>query len=169
MKTFFLFFSFIITVSLQAQHPFTLKGRVSNLKNGDKVFLTYNVEGKDQYDSAIVSNGQFTFNGNLPFPVSASLYLHKNPYVNKPARGEKMDFFRFYLAAEQMQLIAEDSLKNITIKGSVINQEFTELKGMLKVNEDRFASLQQEYEALTEEKRKDTSVFQKLTPDLISA
>lgn len=159
MKTFILFFSFITTVSLQAQHPFTLKGRVSNLNNGDKIFLTYNVEGKDQYDSAIVSNGRFTFNGNLQFPVSASLYLHKNPYVNKPARGEKMDYFRFYLAAEQMQLLAEDSLKNITIKGSAINQEFAELKGMLKVNEDRFSSLQQEYEALPEEKRKDTSVF----------
>lgn len=95
MKTFLLFFALIISASLHAQLPFTLKGQVSNLKDGDRIFLAYNVEGKDHFDSAIVSNERFSFTGSLRFPVSAALYLHKNPYVNKPARGEQMDYFRF--------------------------------------------------------------------------
>lgn len=162
MKTLFLFLAFLVSFTLHAQHPFTLKGKVDNLKNGDKIFLTYTSNDKDIFDSAMVKNGQFTFKGAVHFPVMAALYLHKNPYVNKLARGENIDYLRFYLAPEQMELTAKDSLKNLAITGSSVNRLFAELKGRLKINEDQFTALQKEYEAMPEEQKKDKAIFQGL-------
>jgi hypothetical protein len=65
------------------------------LKNGDKVFLVYQLEDQQITDSVVVQKGRFVFKGKLQYPVYTSLFL--NPYVNKLPKRETMDYFRFYL------------------------------------------------------------------------
>ncbi|SDD42343.1 Peroxiredoxin [Dyadobacter soli] len=142
-----------------AQSAFTIQGKVSQLKNNDKIFLIYQVGDRHVTDSATVQNGGFQFKGKLDYPALAGLYLHKDPYKTKLQAGEKMDYLRFYLAPEQQVMSASDSLKNVVIAGSEINQLNKKLRTMLKKNEDDFTALQKEFEALPAEKQKDKSVF----------
>lgn len=142
-----------------AQHTFVIDAKVDALKDGDKVFLVYTVADRQLADSVQVHNGSFVFRGRLQYPVLAALYLHKNPYVNKPARGEKMDYLRFYLEPAHIKLHAKDSLVHMGISGSPVNDLHSELKAMLMPNDDQFAALGKEYNALPQEKQKDQRVL----------
>lgn len=141
------------------QGPYSINGNVSQLKDGNKIFLTYQVEGKLFADSTVVRNGQFNFTGDLTFPVFSTLYLHKNPYIHRPEKGEKMDFFRFYLASEKIVMAARDSLKNILITGSEVDKLYREQRAMLKSNDEGFTALQKEFDALPEDQKKDKAVY----------
>ncbi|MBO9563894.1 MAG: AhpC/TSA family protein [Niastella sp.] len=146
-------------LSLPAQDGFTITGKVDALKNGDKVFLVYQVEDQQITDSALVqTGGRFVFKGKLDYPVYSGLFLHKNPYVDKLARGEHMDYFRWYLEPTAVQLAAKDSLKNVQVKGSPIHVQHQELRGMLKGNDDQLAALNKEFSALSEAQQKDQAV-----------
>ncbi|WP_199118980.1 DUF4369 domain-containing protein [Pedobacter sp. ASV28] len=99
------------------------------------------------------------FKGAIKYPVIARMFLHKNPYVVKLAKGEKMDYLIFYLEPVKMKMEAVDSLKNISIKGSSANIAYADLKAMLKNNNEKSASLKKEYDVLPEEKQKDSLVL----------
>lgn len=144
---------------LFAQKNFELNGKVDALKNGDKIYLVYQLEDQQIADSTTVENGRFVFKGQLDFPVFSALYLHKNPYVQRPAKGEQMDYFRFYLEPARIMLEAPDSLKKMTIKGSPANEQHTVLKSMLKVNDDKYSALVKEFQALPEAQQKDKKVY----------
>ena len=150
---------FLCPILTRAQQNFSINGKIDQLKNGDKVFLMYQVDDKQVADSTTVQQGNFEFKGTLQYPVRSLLCLHKNPYLAKPAKNEKYDFFKFYLEPAAIEMTAADSLKNIRIAGSPVNSQDSILKLMLKVNEDKFSALNNEYQALPKEKQKDTAIF----------
>jgi len=143
---------------LMAQRSFKVEGKVDALKNGDKIFLVYQLEDQQITDSVVVQEGRFIFKGKLEYPVYSSLFLNRNPYVNKLPKGETMDFFRFYLEPAAFTMTAPDSLKHLEIKGSVTNSLNKEVLASLKPNEDKFDALYKEYNALPEEQKKDAKV-----------
>lgn len=159
MKKIIFQIAFLLPLIAAAQSRYTINGNVGQLKDGSKVFLVYQVDGKQIADSTVARNGQFSFTGDLTYPVFSTLYLHKNPYVSRLERGEQMDFFRFYLAPEKMGMTARDSLKNIVITGSEVDKLYQELRALLKSNDDSYAALQKEFEALPQEKQKDKAVY----------
>ncbi|RXK85683.1 TlpA disulfide reductase family protein [Filimonas effusa] len=142
-----------------AQQSFSVRGKIDQLKDGNKVFLIYQVDDKQIVDSAIVRQSNFEFKGTLQYPVRSVLCLHKNPYLAKPGKSEKYDFFKFYLEPAAIELTAVDSLKHIRIAGSPVNSQDSVLKMMLQENEARSKALNDEYDALPKEKQKDTAVF----------
>jgi peroxiredoxin len=141
-----------------AQSRFTLEGNVEQLKNGDKVFLSYAVDDQRISDSTLVRKGHFTFTGPLEYPVDARIFLGKNPYVTPLAKGEKIDYLRLYLEPVVMTLQAKDSLKNIKISGSPANQEQAELRAMLAENDKQYAKNIQYYQSLAPEKQQEEEV-----------
>ncbi|SDF58594.1 TlpA disulfide reductase family protein [Chitinophaga filiformis] len=143
---------------LMAQGSFKIEGKVDALKNGDKIFLVYNLEDQQITDSVVVQEGRFTLKGKLQYPVYSSLFLNRNPHVNKLAQGESMDYFRFYLEPATFSMTAPDSLKHLEIKGSVTNSLNREVLALLKPVEDKFDALYKEFDALPEEQKKDTKV-----------
>ncbi|MCF6405488.1 AhpC/TSA family protein [Chitinophaga filiformis] len=144
---------------LMAQNSFKVEGKVDALKTGDKIFLVYQLDDKQITDSAIVQDGRFVFTGKLEYPVYSSIFLHKNPYVYKLAKGETMDFFRFYLEPAAFTVAAPDSLKHLEIKGSVTNDLNKEVLALLKPNDDGFTALNKEFSALPEAQQKDKQVY----------
>src|SRR4051812_43396071 len=84
-------------ITLLAQGGYEIEGKIDSLKNGDKIYLVYQLEARQIVDSAKVQNGRFLLKGELEYPVFCALYLHKNPYVTQLAAGEKMDYLMFYL------------------------------------------------------------------------
>ena len=101
---------FILPFFVCGQKGYRINGEISQLKDGAKIFLIYEIEGRSVVDSAFSQNGNFSFSGEVDYPISSSLYLNKNPFVNRPARNEHMDFFRFYLEPGKLVMRATDSL-----------------------------------------------------------
>lgn len=136
-----------------AQKPFALNANIKGLKTGDKVYLLYQADGKNISDSAKVTNGTFTFKGTLAEPAQASLYLNKNPYVNRPAKGEDLDQLSMILEPGNIKLVASDSLKNADIIGSVINDDDKRLKALTKTVTDTFNAIAKQYtDSITQQK-----------------
>ena len=142
-----------------AQTHYFITGKVDQLKDGSKLFLVYNSDGVSFVDSTETKGGNFSFRGQLAYPVYSALYLHKNPYVNKLQPGEKLDYLRFYLEAAQIEMNAKDSLKNIVLNGSKLNTENAELLEMKKTVDNKFDALNKEFAKLPPEQQKDSVIF----------
>ncbi|KQC01722.1 TlpA disulfide reductase family protein [Pedobacter sp. Hv1] len=159
MRLFLLSLTCLFPLFSIAQNNYQVNAQISNLKNGDIIYLTYPVEGKQITDSSIVQNGKFVFKGNLQYPALASLYLNKNPYVKKMAKGEVLDYARFYLEPSKITIKSADSLKKMTVTGSTSNTLYADLKQMLKGNDDKITAMRKEYNNLSKEKQSDSIVF----------
>ncbi|QXU41065.1 TlpA disulfide reductase family protein [Pedobacter sp. D749] len=152
----------LLPLAALAQKPFTVNGDIKGLKTGDKVYLIYQTEGKSITDSAIVANGAFAFKGTLASPAQGSLFLNKNPYVNRPAQGEKLDALSLYVEPGNIKLSAADSLKKATITGSAVNADAAKLKALTKPVADKLAAINAEYAAYTPEQKQDKAVMEAL-------
>ena len=152
----------LLPLAALAQKPFTVNGDIKGLKTGDKVYLIYQTEGKSITDSAIVANGAFAFKGTLASPAQGSLFLNKNPYVNRPAQGEKLDALSLYVEPGNIKLSAADSLKKATSTGSPVNADAAKLKALTKPVADKLAAINAEYAAYTPEQKQDKAVMEAL-------
>lgn len=145
MKKILLLMICLMPMALLAQNNFTVNGNVKNLKNGDKVFLFYQLDDQQKSDSAVVQNSNFSFAGNVPHGVQATICLNKNPLINRTAPGEKLDFLHFYIEPGKISLKAADSLKNIIISGSQLNDDAAVFRAQRQPTEDKFTALNKEF------------------------
>lgn len=152
----------LLPLAVVAQKPFSVTGNIKGLKTGDKVYLVYPVKGKNVSDSAVVTNGAFAFKGVLAEPVKANLFLNKNPYVNRPAQGENLDYAGLYIEPSAVKVTAADSLKHIVISGSPVNDDDKKLKALTKPVADQIAAINAEYAKYTPEQKKDEKLVGEL-------
>ncbi len=162
MKKIFLSAFALLPLAAMAQKPFALNGEVKGLKTGDKVYLIYQGDGNNITDSAIVKNGIFAFKGTVANPAQGSLYLNKNPFVNRPAQGEKLDGLPIYLEPGNIKLTAADSLKNASITGSAVNDDAKKLKALTKPVEDELMAINAEYNGYTAEQKENKQTMDAL-------
>lgn len=152
----------LLPLAALAQKPFSVNGDIKALKTGDKIYLIYNADGKNITDSTTVANGAFAFKGSVAGPTQGNLFLNKNPYVQRPAQGEKLDALSLYIEPGTLKVAAADSLKNATISGSVVNDDNKKLKALTKPVTDKIAAINAEYAAYTPEQKKDKAVMEAL-------
>ncbi len=150
----------LLPMGVMAQEPFAIKGDVKGLKTGDKVFLIYADGGQRKTDSAVVNNGAFEFKGTVKAPTNGNLFLNKNPYVNRPAKGEVLDMKGFYIEPTTFKVEGTDSLKHVKIVGSKINDDNAKLAAMMKPVDAKIEVLMKEYNAYTPEQRKDEAFME---------
>ncbi|MHA4896712.1 redoxin domain-containing protein [Pedobacter sp. PWIIR3] len=137
-----------------AQKQFTIQGSVKNLKKGDKIFLSYRLQGEAIVDSANVAEGSFKFVGTLVSPVKADLSLNGQPAAGTRTRGAKLDRLSFYLEPSTIQIIGNDSLKTSTVVGSITNTEDIKLQASSKALLDEMTVIRTQFAKLTAEEKK---------------
>lgn len=153
----------LLPLAVMAQKPFSLNGEVKGLKTGDKVYLIYQNDVNKITDSTTVSNGAFAFKGTLASPAQGSLFLNKNPYVNRLAPGEKLDALSLYVEPGNIRLTASDSLKNATIIGSPVNDDAKKLKALTKPVNDQMMAINAEYNGYTPEEKQNKEKMEALS------
>jgi len=121
---------------LFAQVNFVIKGKIGHLNAPAKVFLYYQTlpDFIEVSDSAVLSNGEFTFKGSTNYPVEASLYLRRKGERSYSNGGDEM---RFFYIENGVITIAGDSLSNAIVKGGVENSNYHQLQALLKPVKDR--------------------------------
>jgi len=145
------------------QNTYTINGKIDSLKDGDKLYMIYQVGDRQVTDSAVVKQSRFSFRGLLTDPVYAAIYLNRNPYVKRMQPGETLDFMRLYIEPSAIQLKANDSLKHATVSGSNTDLQNRQLQDKLKANNEQWTAMVKEFEAMPKEKQKDTVVFRSFT------
>ncbi len=148
----------ILPFAAFAQKPFTVNGNIKGLKTGDKIYLVYRADDKSVTDSTTVANGAFAFKGTLTEPAAGNLFLNKNPYVNRPAKGEVLDYISLFLEPTTIKITGTDSIKTAAISGSVINDDSKKLKALTKPVDDEINAINAGYAKLTPEQQKDPKV-----------
>jgi peroxiredoxin len=139
MKKIFLILMAAIPAALFAQAPadnFTLKTKIGTIGAPAKVYLGYQVAGKNIIDSSAIVNGEANFKGHLNSPVSATIVIDaKGTGLDKLARGS--DLLNFYLEKGNIALTSADSLSKATVTGSKVNDDNKLLIAALKPGNDQ--------------------------------
>ena len=138
------FLSSSIAINAQ-QQPFVITGKITTPEAKDKVFLQYYYNAKSVKDSSIITDGTFEFKGNIDNPLKAKISI---PSLGKS--GSTVDFF-----IEPNQTIAFNAsgmLKNATIDGGPVQNDYKLLKEMTADHDEKYAVLIDEYTRLREAK-----------------
>jgi len=132
----------------------TLDVNIDTVK-AKKMYLTWYEGDNYKLDSADISTGKATMHLNLPYPVSARLWLDNRGFGYKDGHGP--DMLYFYMEKGTIHLKTSDSVRNAVITGSKINEELAVYNkyvsgpiGMLEKVNDAFIEA-------PAEKRNDTS------------
>jgi peroxiredoxin len=104
-----------------AQQSFEIKGKVGNYNDPAKVYLGYRIDGNLVLDSARIEQGSFQFKGQVPSTIVAALILDRTSVGYMNMSNLTADMRAFYLGNENITVTSADSMKNISISGSRIN------------------------------------------------
>ncbi|SFW84479.1 AhpC/TSA family protein [Chitinophaga sancti] len=113
----FIFTLLLPVIGVAQQKSFNIQGTAPATKNGCKVYLNYQIDGKLLSDSTVVKNGQFNFKGSVnELSYARMVFDHENKgsywVLNIGDRSY------FYLANETYQVAIKDSLKKATFSGA---------------------------------------------------
>jgi peroxiredoxin len=155
----------------QNGQPFTIKSKLTNITGPAKAYLVYYLGANSVTDSANVVNGEFSFDGVIMDPVTASLFIDHKPvgfekYVaqNFPDGGPSRtaDGLSFFLEKGNITITGKDSIANANIAGSPINDDNKNLKAQLKVIVDKAKKITDETQKATAAQQR-SAAFQNAT------
>lgn len=158
MKKLVLPFLFLLpTFAFAQDQSFSVKGKVAKLSQPAKVFLSYRSGTKMVLDSSVLKKGKYSFKGEVAVPTKATLTLD---YAGTGLRsvGKTPDYFNVYLDKGKITIQAKDSLKNSTVKGSVINTDYAKYTKLFSGVQSKLDALDKEWYGATDEQRKGTAL-----------
>lgn len=145
----------VLPVTGRAQSgAFTLKAEVKGVPETTIARLRYEVDGKLFMDSARMENGVFTFQGDIPYPISAMLWLNDNGIGYIYSRHP--DLLYLYLEKGEMTLTADGTVRDGVITGSPLNTDYAKYNQFIKVQYDTLIGVNADFARATPEQRKDT-------------
>jgi len=143
-------------MSLFAQKgEYTVKGEVGKLNAPAKAYLAYRTASDNITDSSAIVNGKFEFKGTVNAPLKATLVIN---YKGSGIRSRTAAQLPIYLETGVINVTSPDSLKNATISGSKINADNDLYMKALKPTDLKVNALNEEFNALPDEKKKDETV-----------
>lgn len=149
----------LMSLHVLAQNKsYTLTGKLTEAKEGSKIYL-YAYKENLQKDSAIVKNGTFEFTGNLNAPVQAQLLLLHGPKpakISLPLQGE-LDFRTLYLDEGIIKVNGTDSIKDLVITNSKINDEDKKLSQVVGLLQQKVQSTYNDFKRAPVQKQKDSA------------
>ncbi|WP_442589286.1 redoxin domain-containing protein [Pedobacter sp. AW31-3R] len=149
---------------LHPKNPhFIIQGKLENVAEGSVLFLSY-TDGDNSLkrDSVKISNGQFTFSGQVPGTTRASLMLSRD---GSSRQKKNSDLSSLYLGLDQaeIKITGTDSIASADIVGGKENSANQSYKKLIKPIE---ASIKALYASLTPETRKDKTFIARLKEQL---
>ena len=130
MKTIILAAFLFLTGScaMAQDSTYTITGSLQNFKTGKLLLYTSSGE-KIKTDSAIITDGKFSFKGFASEPASASLI--------KSVKGGQQDALRFFVEPGKINISGKgDTMSQLIVKGSPVNDDNNALaKALLPVTD----------------------------------
>jgi peroxiredoxin len=140
--------------------PFTVKGKLGNIKAPAKAYLQYRKDGATITDSVGISNGAFEFKGTAgASPIQAVLRL------NKAGNGltKSRDGQQIYLEPGVIEVKnAADSLRTATVSGTPTNAENQAYKTAMKPVNDIYEAMTAKMKAASPAQRESAEYKQEM-------
>jgi peroxiredoxin len=160
MKKIFFTICFLLPAVLFAENiQYIVSGKIGNSGTTSKVYLLSS-NGRVLKDSAILKNGVFELKGKSEFPQKVWLLFDKNgigfALLRKNANRDIIDF---YIEEGKITILAQDSVSNAEIKGSVLNSDYQSYKKQTAPSVAVLNSVLKEYQNASPQKR-DSKEFQ---------
>lgn len=134
--------------------PYKIKGKVGSFNSPAKVYLIYQNGATSVTDSAVVSNGNFSFQGAISEPSSGVMIMDpKGVGLDSLKSTSQPDVLMIYVDKGEYAIEGKDSLSTASIKGSKANTENKILNGRLKDLSAQFRALDAEYQAASAEQK----------------
>jgi len=165
-KRVFAYIATLLPAVAMAQTPaeaFMINGKLSQVKQPYKVYLSYQSAGKSVMDSTVLVDGAFMFTGKVPAPTGG-LLLVDHEGKGFPGFSRTGDVLSFYVDKGSMFIAAEDSVARAQINGSAINTENEQLTAMLAPVYTKAATLANEVKNATPDQQR-SPVFQNTMQD----
>lgn len=113
----------ICSLAAAAQSDFTIAGHIGSLNAPTKIYLDYRAGNYGNSDSTTLVNGNFKFSGKIKPYSSARITLdHKGIGKDRATHGD--DVIYIYMGPGNMIISSKDSLRNATITGCKIYDEY---------------------------------------------
>lgn len=128
MKMWLITLLVVVGATTQAQEKFTVNGKIGKLDKPATIYLSYQHEEQNVEDSVVLSQGTFSFSGEVEEPSQARLTLSHDGDGSDKAR----DWLSFYVHEGVIKVNAPDSLKHADIEGSKINADYKKYWQSLK-------------------------------------
>jgi peroxiredoxin len=146
MKKLFLFI--LAPVWAAAQPPaqaFKIKGELKSFKPIDKIYLSFRDGDNTVRDSVQTKEGSFQYEGKVSEPTVAFLQVK---YVQQAGEERaKQEAMQFFLEPAKIDITAQDSIKNNTVKGPKGQPDFDKLRKAADVYSPQIKKLQEDYVA----------------------
>jgi len=136
------------SIVLAQKTSFSIIGKIGSLSAPCKAYLSFVHPDGFITDSAIIDQGNFTFQGTAKSPRIAYLTLGRG--LNDPASGR----ITFYLEQGPITVVSADSLANAVISGGKLNADYRVLQKALEPVTRQDKALGNEYQAASAEKKK---------------
>ncbi len=128
--------------------PFSLNGSLKNLSlQPEMVYLQYPLNGEWKSDSALITDGKYSFSGKLTEPAQARLRVKYKAGENgaKVAMSGPRDIATVFIQPGKINITAVDSFSNITVKGSAVHKAYAALREQEKPYEEKMKPLIEKY------------------------
>jgi len=166
MKRIIGFFFALVSLSAQAQTTsnFTISGTATtgNLSVA-KVYLQYQSEGNNTMDSSDFVNGKYSFKGNISEPVLARIRVKYSPdaagKMIQPMQGR--DLISVFLSSGDITINSIDSFSNITVNGSVAQDDYTKLTKSFQPLNEQMNGLYKQFEEAGDDEAKKKAIEDK--------
>jgi len=132
-------FFLINSESAFCQKVYPLSGEITNLDKPATLYLHYSFHDTLVSDSVIMKDGHFKFNCKVDYPVTASLSLERSLQSKK--HTGTLERKLIYLEPKEMRLSTADSIQNLTVIHSVLNEEYDKLKASLMPGDKEYDRL----------------------------
>jgi peroxiredoxin len=150
-----LLFAPILSRAQNADYTLTIK--LSALKTPAKAYLIYNFGWTNQrsLDSAESNNGTFIFKREAGDTLKTQIVIeHTGQHLKSFDR--KADVLFVFLDNNNITINGKDSIKNATVSGSKLNEEYVKYHTMVLLpGENKINALNAKYAAATNDKRND--------------
>ncbi|MDB5018718.1 MAG: hypothetical protein JWQ84_3550 [Mucilaginibacter sp.] len=132
MRKLFLYILFALPFMAfaQQQDQFEIKGKIGKYNAPARVYLIYQLGANKVTDSAIITNGNFNFKGNVLNPGGALLIMDAKG-VGLDRLDTTADNLTFYVDKGQFAINSPDSVSKAQITGSRINDDNKKLMAQL--------------------------------------
>ncbi len=154
MKKLILLMLALAPAVLFAQEKYVLNGKVGSITAPAKIFMTHRDGATTVTDSASVTNGAFTFTGEVKDITRASLVVDYKGGGIQSIDRRSADALTIYLVNGTTNITSADSLSKSKLTGTKVNEDYQRYNAFLQPYNDAEASLEKEYEAAPADKRK---------------
>ncbi|MGE7775263.1 redoxin domain-containing protein [Chitinophaga sp. NPDC101104] len=138
-----------------AQHQFEINGQVGSHSAPARVYCVYMAGERNVVDSATITNGAFTFRGNVPDVTMVWLMLDRDGIGYAQQNPYNSDVTGVYVFDEKMTVRSADSMKNIRPEGSPLNDEGQRFYKKLAAWMEKSNAVNAEWQMMPPEKQAD--------------